>query len=101
MFVSQENLWVYGLLEIGLVNVFMGLFLGFIYGSVSWIFVFFFVFLDLMEIGFGYWNWIWGLLVFNLIFSSFCLCSSDMGLSSWLCCCDLSSWLLGSCSCDV
>ena len=40
------------------------------------------------------------LLVFNLIFSSFCLCSSDMGLSSWLCCCDLSSWLLGSCSCD-
>ena len=41
MFVSQENLWVYGLLEIGLVNVFMGLFLGFIYGSVSWIFVFF------------------------------------------------------------
>ena len=57
-----------------------------------------------MEIGFGCWIWIWGLLeiglvaswiweeheenfllVFNLIFSScFCLCSSDMGLSSWL-----------------
>ena len=81
-----------------------------VYGFVSWLYLwfgfldfcfFFFVFLDLMEIGFGYWNWIWGLLVFNLIFSSFCLCSSDMGLSSWLCCCDLSSWLLGSCSCDV
>ena len=63
-----------------------------------------------MEIGFGCWIWIWiwiwiwglleiglvvswiweeheenFLLVFNLIFSScFCLCSSDMGLSSWL-----------------
>ena len=57
-----------------------------------------------MEIGFGFliciWrlleiglvvSWIWEeheenfLLVFNLIFSScFCLCSSDMGLSSWL-----------------
>ena len=35
-------------------------------------------------------SWIWEeheenfLLVFNLIFSSFRLCSSDMGLSSWL-----------------
>ena len=57
-----------------------------------------------MEIGFGCWIWIWGLLeiglvaswiwgeheenfllVFNLIFSScFCLYSSDLGLSSWL-----------------
>ena len=99
VFFSQENLWVYGLLEIGLVNVFMGLFLGFIYRSISWIFFFF---LDLMDIGFGCWNWIWGLLeiglvaswtweeheeyfllVFNLIFSSFHLCSSNMGLSSW------------------
>ena len=71
MFVSQENLWVYGLLEIGLVNVFMGLFLGFIYGSVSWIFVFF-VFLDLMEIGFGCWNWIWGLLEIGLVASWTC-----------------------------
>ena len=62
----------------------------------------FFVFLDLMEIGFGCSIWIWGLLeiglvaswtweeheeyfllVFNLILSSFHLCSSDMGLSSW------------------
>ena len=62
----------------------------------------FFVFPNLMEIGFGCWNWIWGLLeiglvaswtweeheeyfllVFNLIFSSFRLCSSNMGLSSW------------------
>ena len=41
VFFSQENLWVYGLLEIGLVNVFMGLFLGFIYRSISWIFFFF------------------------------------------------------------
>ena len=68
----------------------------------------FFVFLDLMEIGFGCWIWIWGLLeiglvaswtweeheeyfllVFNLIFSSFRLCSSDMGLSS----CLLGSWV--------
>ena len=58
-----------------------------------------------MEIGFGCWIWIWGLLeiglvaswtwveheeyfllVFNLIFSSFRLCSSGMGLSY----CDLS-----------
>ena len=56
-----------------------------------------------MQIGFGCWIWIWCLLeiglvacgiweeheknfllVFNLIFSCFCLCSSDMGLSSWL-----------------
>ena len=80
----------------------------------------FFVFLDWMEIGFGCWIWIWVLLeiglvaswiweeyeenfllVFNLIFSfCFCLCSSDMGLSSWLlglCSCALSSWLLGLC----
>ena len=48
-----------------------------------------------MEIVFGCWIWIriwiWEeheenfLLVFNLIISScFCLCSFDMGLSSWL-----------------
>ena len=62
-----------------------------------WFLDLFFVFL-VMEIGFGCWIWIWGLLeiglvaswtwveheeyfllVFNLIFSSFCLCSSDMG----------------------
>ena len=41
VFVSQENFWVYGLLEIGLVTVFMGLFLGFIYGLVSWIYFLF------------------------------------------------------------
>ena len=51
----------------------------------------FVVFLDLMVIVFGCWILIWEaheenfLLVFNLIYSScFCLCSSDMGLSSWL-----------------
>ena len=99
MFVSQENFWVYGLLEIGLVSR-VYLWFGFL--------DLFFVFLDLMEIGFGCWIWIWGLLeiglvaswtweeheeyfllVFNLIFSSFRLCSSDMGLSS----CLLGSWV--------
>ena len=35
VFVSQGNFWVYGLLELGLVSVFMGLFLGFIYSLVS------------------------------------------------------------------
>ena len=80
-----------------------------VYGFVSRVYLWFgfldlfvFVFLDLMEVGFGCWIWIWGLLeiglvaswtweeheeyfllVFNLIFSSFHLCSSDMGLSSW------------------
>ena len=57
VFVSQENLWVYGLLEIGLVTMFMGLFLGFIYGLVSWIyFLFFWIWwrLDLVaRFGFG------------------------------------------------
>ena len=57
VFVSQENFWVYGLLEIGLVTVFMGLFLGFIYGLVSWIFLFLFFWiwwsLDLVA-GFGF-----------------------------------------------
>ena len=67
VFVSQENFWVYGLLETGLVTVFMGLFLGFIYGLVSWIFFFFF--LDLMGIGFGCWIWIWGLLEIGLVAS--------------------------------
>ena len=42
VFVSQENFWVCGLLEIGLVTMFMGLFLGFIYGLVSWIYFLFF-----------------------------------------------------------
>ena len=42
MFVSQENLWVYELLEIRLVTVFIGLFLEFIYGLVSWIYFLFF-----------------------------------------------------------
>ena len=73
-----------GLLYIGLVSVFMGLFLGFIFcfsgfdGDFFWL-------LDLVA------SWIWEeheenfLLVFNLIFSScFHLYSSDMGLSSWL-----------------
>ena len=53
--------------------------------------------LGLLEIGLVA-SWIWKeheenfMLVFNLIFSScFHLCSSDMGLSSWL---------LGLCSCD-
>ena len=115
MFVSQENFWVYGLLEIGLVSR-VYLWFGFL--------DLFFVLLDLMEIGFGCWIWIWGLLeiglvaswtweeheeyfllVFNLIFSSFRLCSSDMGLSSCLlgscvCVVVIEFWLLGSCSCD-
>ena len=55
-----------GLLEIRLVTVFMGLFLGFIYGLV-WFNEFIFVFLHLMEIGFGYWIWIWGLLDIGLV----------------------------------
>ena len=42
VFVSQENFWVYGLLESGLVTMFMGLFLGFIYDLVSWIYFLFF-----------------------------------------------------------
>ena len=85
-----------------------------VYEFVSWVYLWFgfldlfFVFLDLMEIGFGCWIWIWGLLeidlvaswtweeheeyfllVFNLMFSSFRLCSSDIGLSS----CLLGSWV--------
>ena len=32
----------------------------------------FFVFLDLMEIGFGCWNWIWGLLEIGLVASWTC-----------------------------
>ena len=78
----------------------------YVYGFVSRVYLWFgfldlfFVFLDLIEIGFGCWiwglleirlfaSWTWEedkeyfLLVFNLIFSSFHLCSSDMGLSSW------------------
>ena len=42
VFVSQGNFWVYGLLELGLVSVFMGLFLGFIYRLVSWTYFLFF-----------------------------------------------------------
>ena len=68
----------------------MGLFLGFIFcfsgfdGDCVWLLD---LDLDLDLVA----SWIWEeheenfLLVFNLIFSScFCLCSSDMGLSSWL-----------------
>ena len=55
-----------GFQEIRLVTVFMGLFLGFIYGLV-WFHGFIFVFLDLMEIGFGCWIWIWGLLEIGLV----------------------------------
>ena len=77
-----------------------------VYGFVSRVYLWFgfldlfFVFLDLIEIGFGCWiwglleiglfaSWTWEeheeyfLLVFNLIFSSFHLCSSDISLSSW------------------
>ena len=55
VFISQENFWIYRLLEIGLVIVFMCLFLGFIYGLVSWIYFLYFWWwrLDLVT-GFGF-----------------------------------------------
>ena len=79
-------------------GLFMVWFLGFIFcfsGDGDWIWL-----LDL-DLGFAkiglVVSWTWKeheeyfLLVFNLNFSSFHLCSTDMALSSWL---------LGSCSCD-
>ena len=57
VFLSQENLWVYGF-----VGEWLGYYVyGFIYGLV-WFLDLFLVFLDFMETGFGCWIWIWDLL---------------------------------------